>query len=242
MGTYLAKQTLGRDANQEARRLFWANSGLGLASVPDFWKTVHAGDVTVHRTSIESLVENTVKLGNGTVLETDYVVFCTGWSHNLSTFESSLKAEIGLPYEAVSGDQWAQLDAQADLKVEGLLPNLTSIPHAIPMEKRPTVSTHQPWRLYRRLVSPAMANAQDRSIYFPGHVHSVFTPLVCELQALWGAAFLLGRLPIPSLEAMQEEVAVWTSWTKKRYLAQGKKHSYAIYDYLTVSAALANLL
>ena len=46
---------------------------------------------------------------------------------------------------------------------------------------------------------------------------------------------MLGRLDLPSQETMEEEVATWNVWTRKRYLAQGQKHAYAIYDYLSVS-------
>lgn len=170
------------------------------------------------------------------MIDADYVVMCTGWTHNFSPFSTSLRADIGLPCKATLEDKWTEKDAQADFTVDQLLPNLTSIPKAMPKEAKETSPIGQPWRLYRRLVSPEMADSQDRSIYFPGQFHSVFTPLLCEMQALWGAAFLLDKLPMPSLGAMQEEVAVWNSWTKKRYLAQGKKHAYAIYDYLAVSA------
>lgn len=159
---------------------------------------------------------------------------CTGWTYNFSPFSPDLRADIGLPYRARSDNKWAAKDAQADLIVDELLPNLNSIPKALPKEVKESLPAVQPWRLYRRLVSPELADSQDRSIYFPGQVHSVFTPLLCELQALWGTAFLLGKIPMPSLEVMQEEVAVWNSWTKKRYLAQGAKHAYAIYDYLAV--------
>ena len=79
-----------------------------------------------------------------------------------------------------------------------------------------------------------MAAEGDRSIYFPGLIHSVYTPLVAELQALWGVAFMLGRLDVPDQAAMEQEVAVWNAWTRKRYLEQGRKHAYAIYDYLAV--------
>lgn len=208
-----------------------------MSSVPNFWKVFHAGDVTVHRTSITSFVDNKVNLADGTNIAADLVVLCTGWTDNLSTFEHGLRAEIGLPSNADFGAKWSELDAQADAKVDELLPNLISIPHTTPASLKPGSAEHRPWRLYRRLVSPAMANAGDRSIFFPGQIHSVFTPLVAELQALWGVAFLLGKLPVPSLSSMQEEVALWNSWTRKRYLAQGQKHAYSIYDYLAVSFA-----
>ena len=189
----------------------------------------------MHRTSISSLVNDTVRLDNGTVIGADYVVMCTGWTHNLSPFSPRLRDAIGLPCETTIENKWVEKDAQADLIVDELLPNLNSIPKAMPEEAKETSPPGQPWRLYRRLVSPQMADCQDRSIYFPGQVHSAFTPLLCEIQTLWGAAFLLDKIPVPSLEAMQKEVALWNSWTKKRYLAQGKKHAYAIYDYLAVS-------
>ena len=80
-----------------------------------------------------------------------------------------------------------------------------------------------------------MSASGDRSIFFPGQIHSVFTPLVAELQALWGVAFLLGRFDPPDQHTMEEEIALWNAWTEKRYLEQGKKHAYSIYDYLTVS-------
>lgn len=79
-----------------------------------------------------------------------------------------------------------------------------------------------------------MAAKNDRSIYFPGLIPSIFTPLVSEMQALWGRAYMLGRLDVPDAETMEEEVATWNVWTRKRYLAQGQKHAYAIYDYLSV--------
>lgn len=166
---------------------------------------------------------------------------CTGWTHNVSPFSPDLRAGIGLPCSADLEGKWAKKDAQADFKVDQLLPNLNSIPKIMPKEVKELTVTGQPWRLYRRLVSPEMADVQDRSIYFPGQVHSAITPLICEMQALWGSAFLLGKLPVPSLDSMQEEVALWNSWTKKRYLTQGKKHAYAIYDHLAVSISETTL-
>lgn len=65
------------------------------------------------------------------------------------------------------------------------------------------------------------ANA-DRHLLSPGQIHSVFTPLVAEFQALWGVEYLRGNVALPSLEAMTSEVAVWNAWTRKRYLEQGR--------------------
>ena len=224
-------------------RIFWCNSGLGLASVPDFWKTFHAGDCTVHRTEIASLSdENTINLENGAQITTDYVILCTGWTHNLGTFDEDLRAKIGLPSHEDMSVKWMKLDAMGEQKVNSLLPLLKHPPDTVR-----STSERRPWRLYRRLISTSMASQGDHSILFPGQIHSVYTPLVAELQALWGVAFLLGILDLPDRDTMEEEVATWNAWTRKRYLEQGRKHAYSIYDFLAVtcprvaSPCLANL-
>jgi hypothetical protein len=85
------------------------------------------------------------------------------------------------------------------------------------------------------LVVPSLVAAGARSIYFPGFIHSIYTPTVSEVQALWGVAFLLGLHDPPSLREMEQEVAEWNVWTRKRYVGQGRKHAYAIFDFLPVS-------
>lgn len=115
--------------------------------------------------------------------------------------------------------------------MNSLLPILQSPPDTV---RRST--ERRPWRLYRRLISPNLTEAGDRSVIFPGQIHSVYTPLVAELQALWGIAFMLGWIDVPQREEQELEIATWNAWTRKRYLEQGRKHAYSIYDYLAVSS------
>jgi hypothetical protein len=194
-------------------RIFWANSGLGLASAPDFWKVVHAGRLIVHRTEITGFGEqNKVFLKNKQVLETDQVILCTGWTDNLGFFGESTRMEWGLPSKADLNKKWTKLDVLADKVVLEKLPFLkkNSPDTTTPFSHR------RPWRLYRRLISPDMAANGDRSVFFPGQIHSVYTPLVAEMQALWGVAFLLGKVEIPDEDEMDSEVAVWSAWTRRR--------------------------
>jgi dimethylaniline monooxygenase (N-oxide forming) len=211
--------------------VLWANAGLGLASVPHFWKTFHKGDVTVHRTEIERFEkENGIVLTNGTKLLTDEVILCTGFLPNLTTFSDELREQYNISSEGDLSPKARKLDLMGEQTVNELLPLLENPPDT---ERRPP--TKRPSRLYRCLISPTMAEQGDRSIYFPGLIHSVFTPLVAEIQALWGIAFMLGKLDLPSQEEMELDVATWNVWSRKRYLEQGRKHAYAIYDYLSVS-------
>jgi hypothetical protein len=229
--------------------IFWANAGLGCASVPDFWKVFHAGDCTVHRTEIDAFEgADTVALRDGGRLRADYVVLCTGFDKSYQPFSPELQHELGLAPDPDPRDRkkWAALDAQAEEAVDELLPGLrhSPVPPSVHEQKWQEQQgdgdseknlLHGPSRHYRRLVPPGLAAADDRSIYFPGFIHSIYTPLVSEVQALWGCAYLLGLLNPPPLQDMEKEVAEWNVWTRKRYLAQGRKHAYAIYDFLPVS-------
>lgn len=222
------------------KRIFWANAGLGCASVPNFWKVFHAGDCTVHRTEIESLTDNNlVTLRDGAQFETDYLILCTGFDKSYHQFSPELQQACGLAPSPRDQEKWAKLEAQAEKTVDELLPAIKESP--LPVVENPPASGHMrellhgPSRHYRRLIVPELAAQGDRSIFFPGFIHTIYTPLVSEVQALWGVAFMLDLVDLPSQEGMEGEVAQWNVWTRKRYLAQGRKHAYAIFDFFSVS-------
>lgn len=233
----------------QVHRIFWANGGLGCASVPNFWKVFHAGDVTVHRTEPEAFINNKVKLRNGEQLRTDYIILCTGFDKNYDPFDHDLQVQCSLDLDSTEKHKWAHLETTAAKTVDELLPVLRDpgVPlrdldamraETINGEKRQL--SFGPSRHYRRMIAPKLAAEGDRSIFFPGLMHNVYTPLVGEVQALWGVAFMLGMHDVPSLPKMEEEAAVWNAWTAKRYLTQGRKHMYGIYDFISVSVPHAS--
>ncbi|KAJ5788015.1 cofactor FMO1 FAD enzyme [Penicillium paradoxum] len=221
--------------------IFWAHAGVGAASVPNFWKTFHAGDITVHRTNIASFRDNDmVHLDNGTSFQSDYIILCTGFDKSYHVFSEEMQQRCGLASTTNRKVEirWTKLESEALKTVEELLPQLRNPPAAL---QKPRILAkeaggrkliHGPSRHYRRLIVPELAASGDRSICFPGFIHTIYTPLVAETQALWSVAFLLGLLDLPSQENMEAEVAEWNVWTGKRYIAQGKKNAYAIYDFL----------
>ncbi|KAF2966204.1 hypothetical protein GQX73_g7379 [Xylaria multiplex] len=214
--------------------IFWANAGLGAASVPDYWKVFHAGDCTVHKSEVKSLEkENLVNLRNGVQFQTDYVILCTGFDKSYQPFDQALQYHCGIKLNPAEADRWEALEAEAEKVVDELLPAIKHSPPIPAQERNLRDLSHGPSRHYRRLIVPALAAEGDRSIFFPGFIHSIYTPLVSEVQALWGVAFLLGLHDPPSQAVMEREVAEWNVWSRKRYLAQGKKHAYAIYDFLS---------
>jgi len=247
---WIAARHAGYSKSENAKKLipqpngngiFWASAGLGLASVPLFWRTFHDGDCTVHRTDVKGLLDgNTVQLIDGTRFQTDYIVACTGFDKSFQVFSEELQQKCGfVPDEdPVEEEKWRQLDQEAENTVDELLPYLknsqSTTRNVFRLER--TAGGHKllhgPSRHYRRLIVPKLAATGDRSIIFPGFIHTIFTPTVSEVQALWGVAFLLGLHNPPSQSEMELEVAEWNAWSRKRYVSQGKKHAYAIFDFL----------
>ncbi|KAK7920441.1 hypothetical protein PG985_008463 [Apiospora marii] len=262
--TWIAEMHAGYSKSPNARKLrplpcgngiFWANAGLGCASVPNFWKVFHAGDCKVHLTEIESLAHrDIVRLRNGSCFATDYIVLCTGFDKSYQTFSPEAQRACGLTADPGDAQKWAELDVRAEEVVDTLLPALKNPPIPASLhEKLRDSSTpdhqgaqqsplHGPSRHYRRLVVPSLAARGDQSVYFPGFIHSIYTPLVSEVQALWGVSFLLGLNEVPAQDEMEREVSEWNMWCRKRYLAQGRKHAYAIFDFLSyIDMMLADL-
>lgn len=212
---------------------------MGVASVPDFWKVFHSGDCTIHLTEISSLTDgNIVSLRNGAQYETDYIVLCTGFDKSYQTFSKEQLEAYGIMPNPDEAEKWTELETDAEKTINQLLPAIKDSPlkgreYVHDNSERGTL--HGPSRHYRRLIIPSLAAQGDRSIYFPGFIHTIYTPLVSEVQALWGVAFLLGLQDLPSQPGMEREVAEWNVWARKRYLAQGRKHAYCIWDWLSVS-------
>lgn len=206
---------------------------------------MHSTNLTIIRGEIQTIKDRTVLLKSGSDNHADLVVMCTGWGDHFSMFDDDDKARIGLPaytndpYSSTDdlsrrGDiNWASHDAAASLTVTEKLPFLSRPP--IPKYPTPLNSQHQrKWRLYRRAIPIELAAAGDRSLAILGQIHTVQTPLVSEVQSFWAILYLLGEIDLPGVDAMAEEVALWNVWTRRRYLGQGMKFPYSLYDFLPV--------
>lgn len=171
----------------------------------------------------------------------------------LSSVKTTAKEKRPLDHTSLSeGTDWEKYDAAAERSVNDLLPFLASTPNLGPRgtsvsqssgdigKQNPSLLSldsrlQRKWRLYRRAIPVAMAERGDRSIAILGQIHTVQTPLVAEVQSLWAILYLLGDIELPDTHEMATEVALWNAWTRKRYLNQGQKFPYSLYDFLPVS-------
>lgn len=236
-------KTLATHSQTNNCSVFWANSGLGVVTLPDFWSTIHAGDVTVLRDNVDAVKQNTAILRSGQTVQTDYIIMCTGWGDHFSMFDAPTKVELGLPAvgetprsHTESSDDlwWAKFDIAAEKEVNSKLPMLAKPPGL----RSPQANNGQArgrWALYRRVIPLSLAEKGDRSLAIMGQIHTVQTPLVAEMQSFWAIIYLLGEIDLPDHDTMAREIAEWNAWTRKRYLSQGQKFPYSLYDFLPVS-------
>ncbi|KAI1412756.1 FAD/NAD(P)-binding domain-containing protein [Hypoxylon sp. FL1857] len=219
--------------------VFWAHSGLGVVTLPDFWSTLHSPNLTVLRDVVESTQDRKVTLKSGAELNADYIIMCTGWGDHFALFDAEHKAKIGLPaYEghpvspiSEDGVDWEYYDEMADKLLNERLPFLAKGPNLV-YPKSLDPKQQKKWRLYRRAIPLSLAQKNDRSLAILGQIHTVQTPLVSEVQTLWAILYLLGEIDLPDVDTMAMEVALWNAWTRKRYLNQGQKFPYSLYDFL----------
>lgn len=222
-----------------------------MVTLPDFWPTIHAGDVRIVRDNLSTVTENMLLLESGTLIQTDFMVMCTGWGDHFAMFDDETKAELGLPtynnnnnnqqpspssscLSAVDDIRWDQYDEAADKYVNERLPFLAQAPTSMNAHTN-DVQPHRRWRLYRRSIPMQLALKNDRSLAIMGQIHTVQTPLVADIQSFWTILYLLGELDLPHKDTMAREIAEWNAWTRKRYLSQGEKFPYSLYDFLPVS-------
>jgi len=217
----------------------WQIGNIGMITHPDFWNVV-ARNVHVHRASITRLHGRTAVLSTGAELRTDLLVACTGYTSTLPFLPSELKAQLGLPCpsSAVAATElahWTGLESRADAAVLARFPVLAHSPTA-PSSHTATDAT-QPYRLYRGILSPSTP-----SLILVGHVLHGNHFQSAEIQSLWGVAALSGRLALPSREAMDENIAAFVAWNRRRYPAHAEKANSVIYEGMGyVDALLAEM-
>ncbi|KAL9635413.1 MAG: hypothetical protein Q9204_002638 [Flavoplaca sp. TL-2023a] len=154
-------------------------------------------------------------------------------------FDAKTKAELGLPTLGEmspscsngSGIGWEKFDVEADAAVDQKFPFLAE-PPGLTNRTTNKIQPQRRWRLYRRSIPFALAEKGDRSLAIMGQIHTVQTPLVSEIQSFWSILYLIGELNLPPRVTMAREIAEWNAWTRKRYLSQGQKFPYSLYDFL----------
>jgi dimethylaniline monooxygenase (N-oxide forming) len=218
------------------RSAYWCSDNIGVQNTADLWDVV--SQATIYRDEVEEISKDGIAVlsSTGEKIKCDALVVCTGWDVTYPMFTPETAFELGLPIAksnvpSENAERWNDLYNEADTKILTRFPSL-----AHPPTPHSTKSSTFPNRLYRSLVPPS--DVSDRSIVFLGQVGSTQSFLVAEIQSLWAVAYLSNEFPhpkIPSLAAMEEEVALRTAWRRRRYLSDGNS---MIYDQIAYQSLL----
>ena len=185
-----------------------------MVALPDFWSTIHAGNVEVIRDSIDLVKRDTVILTSDQSFAVDYMVMCTSWGDHFGMFDRETKTDLGIPTlgEELSSDgpqpdsKWEKYDLDADKIVNERLPFLANQPQFTSRQTN-NVQPSKRWRLCRRAIPLSLADRGDRSLAIMGQIHTVQTPLVSGIRSFWSILYLLGELDLPDYDTMAREVA-----------------------------------
>jgi dimethylaniline monooxygenase (N-oxide forming) len=210
-----------RDENMKqltpARPVFWSSDGIAVWNSPNLFNTV--SNATILRDNVRSLQGHSVTLDSGHLVDCDVMITAIGWSNCYPFFNTPQAEHLGLPLLPAEANEqaaltWEALINIADEKVVDTFPRLSNVPTYPDHTPKST-----PSRLYRSMVP--VSSDDDHSIAFVGAIGTTQSFTVAEVQALWAAAYLGGKLQLPSEEEMKDDIALSTAWRRRRYLGDG---------------------
>jgi hypothetical protein len=221
-------------------RPFWTATSLSILNYPtDFYDLVRSGIVKVHISDIDHLSPHTVHLvSEPDPIQTDALICCTGWKYkpHIQFYPESIEKQLGVPYHDPNTEDFGDdpIVMKADEVILTRFPRLRDQPspnlHYVPMlpatTTDPTTTTNvepnRPYRLYRLIAPPT--HRFRNSIVFLGATLCISTMTNMNIQALWAAAYLDGKiqgLPIspasPSSPKKSEEELLWDATLTSRF-------------------------
>ena len=226
-GPKYEKSTNGEMVRPITHSVFWNPNCISLIdSKSSFLDYLHdKTKVKVQRETVTHLSAAGVHLADGKVIKADAVAYATGWEKSSSFFDEGMTIDLGLPIELSKeptsiAERWTALHGVADARVKSNLPELLD-----PPEFNLPKATKTPYRLYRNVIPPNFAARGDKSIAFTGMLVTSQTVSFAELSSLYAVAYMEDLIPsaLPTLQQMDEEIALSNAWTKARYGYRGVK-------------------
>ncbi|CUS11694.1 unnamed protein product [Tuber aestivum] len=227
---WLKAARYGRSGDMSSLRpqlpMFWRSDDIGVSNPHNFWRTM--SQANVHRSSIDRVENSSVVLANTTTLPCDLLIMSTSWEVTFPFFAPADASTLGLPQI---------LEAAADRTILSMFPKLARPPN---FDRHPVNTTQ--FYIYRGIVSPRESREGDNSIVFLGQVGAAQSFHIAETQSIWAAAYLMGKLRLPSVEEMEMDIALTNAWRRRRYLSVGERKLTFMHDELAyVSMLLRDL-
>jgi hypothetical protein len=192
---------------------FWMGNSVSIHNYETSWfDLAREGQIKAHAAQIVSMSENTVHLSDGTTVEADAVICCTGWEvrPTLKFLPEGIASRIGLPSY---GDHGKELELElaartvvlrnAPVLKEEIVKQLPG--NLVPENKEKAIKnsavasvvapTLSPYRLHRFVlpIDPEIIRLKNMAII--GAHMTVHTAILSQAQALWITALFDNKIP-----------------------------------------------
>ncbi|KAL2813396.1 hypothetical protein BJX63DRAFT_225123 [Aspergillus granulosus] len=169
---------------------FWMGNSLSIHNYETSWfDVVREGKIRVHIADLELLSPAKVHLSDGTILDTDALVLCTGWMVDIP-------ARFDIDRVDKTEEKKSMETIYANVPCFSYLPRRTAnAPEIQDNAASPDRSKDSAFPLlYRDIIPLEQAYLQSKNLAFIGMSVSIHAVLVAQAQALWITAFLSDEL------------------------------------------------
>ncbi len=193
---------------------FWMGNSLSIHNYDTNWfDLARKGKIQVHIADVTHLGERAAYLSDGTRIDTDMIVCCTGWKAEptIKFLPEGLGAQLGLPCSTLPSGHMENNDEEviAQEARRQLLRDIPYLRHK-PVSKAPRNKSLEgkgeedaslrsdravSYRLYRFLVPWQPRFLETRNFAVIGAHLSIHAVLLAQVQALWITAYFQDRLP-----------------------------------------------
>jgi hypothetical protein len=197
-------------------------------------------NVSVHRADITKVREDYIHLSDGKALQSDLLIYATGYSTHQPIFSVEDAKELGLPVpiDPSSSASTTSLDhLEYGSQIIERFPRLARTP---PYKNPPQYTQY---KLYRSVVPLPLLAKNDRSLAFVGCVQGTGMAVLSEVVALWAVAWMTDHLDIARpMHEIEREVAMLNDFAKLRYGHNGAQIPVCIMEWHSVSDVPSGIL
>ncbi|KAL7760763.1 hypothetical protein ACKLNR_007298 [Fusarium oxysporum f. sp. zingiberi] len=184
---------------------FWMGNSLSVHNYETNWfDLVRSEQITAHAGEVSSLSESGVRLTDGTTIEADAVICCTGWETkpNLQFFPEDIVNKLGFPG---SGKEEPVLEAQVRADILQAAPVLREkpvkhLPRSLRQEQTNMTTSEEPpssmpYRLHRFILPCHPDFIRMKNLAVIGAHITLHTAILSQVQSLWITALFDDKIP-----------------------------------------------
>lgn len=220
---------------------FWMGNSLSIHNYDtDWFQLVKEGRIIPHVAEVVSLKDSAVILSDGTRVEADALVACTGWKSRpcIQFYPESIFKELALEeeYDATTKAQKDIFSQRPSLQCQPIRNLPVQVAKEDPEACTSTPEDTSSFRLYRFLVPASPLFWEKRNLAIIGGHLSIHAVMLAQVQALWITAFFRERIRHKPTKEIVYQTIVHSEYEKIRRPKEaggaGARHADLVFDSL----------